>query len=109
MDFFFIIPDSFSCSHAKLSGKASINSCSHWAKKVAENPTVRYVTIHFQDRRDAAPLCYGNHPEIIRRSQCRTKAFYPIWFACLGMSYQIRCRHSLSLRHPVIAKYIQLY
>ena len=40
MDFFFIIPDSFSCSHAKLSGKASINSCSHWAKKVAQNLTV---------------------------------------------------------------------
>ena len=40
MDFFFIIPYSFSCSHAKLSGKASINSCSDWAKKVAQDPTV---------------------------------------------------------------------
>ena len=61
------------CAGAKLSGLL-------WTP-------IRYVTLHFRDRRGAAPLRYRNRAKITVLT-CEQK-LYPVWFLCQRKSYPV--------------------
>ena len=60
---------------------------------------LRYVTLHFRDRRGAASLRYRNRAEIIVL-MCEPK-LYLVWLSCRRKSNPVRCKHSLKLTNII--------
>ena len=56
---------------------------------------IRYVTIHFRDRRGAASPPYRNHYAEIMVLMCEQKP-HPVWFSCRRKSYPVQCEHNLT-------------
>ena len=57
------------------------------APKCCTEP-LRYMTLHFRDRRGAASLRYRNRAKITV-VMCEQKP-YPVWFSCMRKSYSVR-------------------
>ena len=64
----------------------------HIAPKCGTEP-IRYVMLHFQDRRGAALLRYKNRTEITVH-MCDKKP-YPEWFSCVRKSYPMNLHRNL--------------
>ena len=57
------------------------------APKCCTEP-LRYVTLHFRDRRGAASPRYRNRAKIT--VLMFEQKPYPVWFSCMGKSYSVR-------------------
>ena len=55
---------------------------------------IRYVTLQFRDRRNAASRRYRNRAVITVR-MCEQKR-YPVWFLRRRKSYTVQCEHGLN-------------
>ena len=56
---------------------------------------IRYVTIHFRDRRGAASPPYRNHYAEIMVLMCEQKP-HSGWFSCRRKSYTVQCEYNLT-------------